>query len=159
MSVGFGFSAGDFIAALNLVGTVIDALRDSGDASLEYRELVRELYTLEQALFRVKRIELDESQVSEQIALQQAASQCHRTIDEFWAKVRKYQPHLGQDSSSPRMKSGWMKVRWALCKKDDLARFKADLQGHTASIEVLLLTVQMYASDLKASYTTYTFLQ
>ena len=60
MSVGFGFSAGDFIAALNLVSTVIDALRDSGDASLEYRELVRQLYTLEQALFRVKRIELDE---------------------------------------------------------------------------------------------------
>ena len=61
MSVGFGFSAGDFIAALNLVSTVINALRDSGDASLEYRELVRELYTLEQALLRVKRIELDES--------------------------------------------------------------------------------------------------
>ncbi len=149
MSVGFGFSAGDFIAALNLVSTVIDALRDSGSAGLEYRELVRELYTLEQALFRVKRIELEESQIVEQIALQQAASQCHRTIDEFWRKVRKYQPHLGQEMSSPRIKSGWMRIKWALCKKDDLARFKADLQGHTSSIEVLLLTVQMYASNPK----------
>ena len=143
MSVAFGFSAGDFIAALNLVSTVVDALRDSGDASLEYRELVRELYTFEQALFRVKRIELDESQNTEKIALRQAASQCHRTIDDFWKKVTKYQPHLGQDSRSPSIKSGWMKIKWALCKREDLVRFKADLQGHTGSIEVLLLTVQM----------------
>jgi hypothetical protein len=40
MSVGFGFSAGDFIAALQLVGTVIDALRDSEDSSAEYRSLI-----------------------------------------------------------------------------------------------------------------------
>ena len=143
MSIGFGFSAGDFIVALNLVSTVIDALRDSGDASLEYRELVRELYTLEQALLRVKRIELDESYSAERIALQQAASQCHRTIDDFWRKIKNYQPHLGQSSSNHSIKSGWMKIRWALCKKEDLAKFKADLQGHTGSIEVLLLTVQM----------------
>jgi len=36
MSVGFGFSAGDVIAALQLVSTVIDALRESGDSFLEY---------------------------------------------------------------------------------------------------------------------------
>ncbi len=54
-----------------------------GMLAMGYRELIRELYTLEQALFRVKRIELGESQATEQIALQQAASQCHRTIDEF----------------------------------------------------------------------------
>jgi hypothetical protein len=43
MSVGFGFSARDFIAAIELVATVMDALRDSGDSSSEYRELVRQL--------------------------------------------------------------------------------------------------------------------
>ena len=50
MSVGFGFSVGDFIAALELVSTVIDALRQSGEASVEYRELLRQLYGLETAL-------------------------------------------------------------------------------------------------------------
>ncbi|KAN0098879.1 hypothetical protein V8E51_014542 [Hyaloscypha variabilis] len=43
MPVSFGFSAGDFIAAIELVATVIDALRESGDASSEYREIVRQL--------------------------------------------------------------------------------------------------------------------
>ena len=40
MSVGFGFSAGDFIAALELVGTVINALREAGGAGAQYRELI-----------------------------------------------------------------------------------------------------------------------
>lgn len=54
MSVGFGFSVGDFIAAIELVGTVIDALRSSGSAATEYRELVGQLLSLETALLQVK---------------------------------------------------------------------------------------------------------
>ena len=147
MSVGFGFSAGDFIAALNLVSNVIDALHETAGANAEYRELVRELLTLETALLRVKRIELEDSQNSERIALQQAASQCQRTIDAFWEKVREYQPHLGQDSSRFSIRNSWMKVKWTICKKEDVARFKADLRGHTSSIELLLVTIQMSFSD------------
>jgi hypothetical protein len=89
MSVGFGFSAGDFIAAIELVGTVIDALRSSGEAGAEYRELVNQLFSLETALLQVKRLEFDESQYAEVVALRQAAGQCRRTIDTFWEKVRR----------------------------------------------------------------------
>ena len=143
MSVGFGFSAGDFIAALELVTTVVNALRESGGSSAEYQALVSQLYTLETALLRVKRLELDESQHAEVVALRQAAAQCQRTIDGFWGKIKKYQPSLRAGGSGSRVKDGWMKVQWAVCKKEDLARFKADLMGHTESIELLLTTVQM----------------
>lgn len=143
MSVGFGFSAGDFIAALNLVGTVIDALRESGRSSSNYRDLIGELYSLESALLRVKRVELDDSQHADAIALRQAASQCQRTIDGFWTETQKYQPHFGQTGSGSKVKDSWMKIQWALCKKKDLAEFQAKLRGHTASIELLLMTVQM----------------
>jgi hypothetical protein len=37
----FGFSAGDFITALELVATVIDALRDSGKAATQYRGVLK----------------------------------------------------------------------------------------------------------------------
>jgi hypothetical protein len=144
MSVGFGFSAGDFIAAIELVATVIDALRDSGDSSSEYRELVRQLYTLETALLQVKRLDIDESQRAEVIALRQAAAQCQRTIDDFWKKIQKYQPCLRAGGSTSKLRDEWVKVKWALCKKDDVTRFKADLMGHTQSVELLLTTVQMY---------------
>lgn len=50
MSVVFGFSAGDFIAAIELVVTVINGLRNSDNSSSGYRELVHQLYTLETGL-------------------------------------------------------------------------------------------------------------
>jgi len=143
MAVPFGFSAGDFIAALKVVRDVIDALRDSGGAGEDYRELIHELYTLETALLEVKRVELDDEQHAQRVALRQAASQCHGTIDEFWKKIQKYQPHLRSEGSNSRVKDGWRKIQWALCRKEDVASFRAKLRGHTGSINVLLMTVQM----------------
>jgi hypothetical protein len=64
MSVGFGFSAGDFIAAVPLVGTVIDALRKQQGLFCQNRSLIRQLHTLKTALLRVKRPELDNSHLS-----------------------------------------------------------------------------------------------
>jgi hypothetical protein len=43
-----------------------------------------------------------------------------------------------------------MKVKWALCKKEDLAMFKAALQGHRSAIELLLMTLQMNKCSLEA---------
>jgi hypothetical protein len=149
MSVGFRFSAGDFIAALQLVSTVIDALRDSGDSSTEYRALLSQLYTLETALLTVKRIEVDDEQCAEVIALRQAACQCQRTIDAFWEKIKKYQPSLRTGGSGSRVRDGWRKIQWALCKKDDLLKFKADLVGHTESIELLLTTLHMGSTHIE----------
>jgi Fungal N-terminal domain of STAND proteins len=146
MPVGFGFSAGDFIAALKLVGTVIDALRDSGESGTAYRELVKELYSLETALIHVKRLDGEEIPQAEIISLRQAAAQCQSTIDDFWRKVQKYQPHLGFNQAVTPAKTAYMKIRWAVCRKDDLARFKASLCGHTEAINILLNAIAMCAS-------------
>ena len=143
MSLGFGLSAGDFIAALNFIKDVVDALRESGSAGAEYRELMGELYSLETALLEVKRLDIDATQHAQLVALQQAASQCQRTIDDFWQKLRKFHSHLRAEGSTSRTKDGWRKVQWALCKKEDLVRIKAQLRGHTGRINVLLMTMQM----------------
>ena len=76
MSVGFGFSVGDFLAALELVSTVIDALRDNGEVANEHRELLRQLYSFETALIHVKRLDSDDYEHAELLALRQAAAQC-----------------------------------------------------------------------------------
>ena len=94
ISVGFGFSVGDFIVAIKLVGTVIDARRSSGSAATEYHELMSQLLGLETALLQGKRLGFVEEQHAKVIALRQAAAQCQRTIDGFWRKVVKYQPSL-----------------------------------------------------------------
>jgi hypothetical protein len=148
MSVGFGFSIGGFIATLQLVTTVIDALQDSGKSSSANRELMSELRTLDFALRQVSHVELDSSQTAHQIALQQAAAQCQRTILGFWNKIKVYQPHLSSSGSTSRIKDGWMKIRWALCNQEDVANFRADLVTHTGSIQLLLITLQMERDSL-----------
>jgi hypothetical protein len=60
--VGFGFSVGDFTSTVSLVATVIDALRESGGSSSEYRALVIQVETIKGALLRVQDLEVDDSQ-------------------------------------------------------------------------------------------------
>lgn len=156
MSVGFGVSAGDFIAAIELVGTIIDSLRRSGSASSEFRELISQLLSLEAALLEVKRLEFEVSQYAEVIALREAAAQCRRTIDAFLETVKKYQLSLGCGVSNSKLKDQWRKIKWAVCRKEDDARFKADSVGHTESIQLLLTTVQMLGMDsLESEYDIY----
>ncbi|KAH8814144.1 hypothetical protein F5882DRAFT_455852 [Hyaloscypha sp. PMI_1271] len=67
----FGFSAGDFITALEIVATVIDALRDTGKAATQYRGVLKQLHSLQTAL------------------VAQAVSQCLGTIADFWKTLQK----------------------------------------------------------------------
>jgi len=147
MSVGFGFSVGDFLAALSLVGDVIDALRESSHASSSFHSLINELYALESALLRVKRLDFEGHNI-EKVALGQAASQCQKTIDAYYKKIQKYQPHLQQDGTDAKIKDAWAKIKWAVCKKDELETFRAEIRGHTSSIEILLLSVRIEATTL-----------
>ncbi|KAL8949775.1 MAG: hypothetical protein Q9222_004154 [Ikaeria aurantiellina] len=149
MSVGFGFSVGDFIDAIQLVGTVIDALSASSKSSAELRELLRQLYSLEKALREVKNLDVDESLYAENLALKQSAAQCQLTITNFLSKTQSYQPHLicNSDASST-IQTKWKKIKWALCKKKDVIQFKSDLLAHTESIHLLLATIQMKSIDI-----------
>jgi hypothetical protein len=61
MSVGFGFSTGDFIAAIELVGTAIDALCLSNHAGSEYGEFISQFLSLETVLIQVKELVFEES--------------------------------------------------------------------------------------------------
>ncbi|KAF7191184.1 Multistep phosphorelay regulator 1 [Pseudocercospora fuligena] len=145
----FGFSVGDFIAALELVGTVVASLRESGGAKSQFRELLQELYTLETALLKVKQLDFEEEQRAEFIALTQAACRCQVTITEFWKRTKKWQKHLGPGGESSTFPAAWMKVRWALFKSEEVARFKADIAAHSQSILVLLAAMQMQRLDLQ----------
>ncbi|OBT73749.1 hypothetical protein VF21_07171 [Pseudogymnoascus sp. 05NY08] len=121
MATALGLIGGDFTAAVELVTTVVNALGENSEARLHTGDL----------------------QHRELVGLRQAAAQCQQTIDSFWQKIQKYQPHLQSNGSGLRLKDEWMKIKWATCKKDDVAKFKAALIGHTESIHMLLATVQI----------------
>ncbi len=48
-----------------------------------------------------------------------------------------------------------MKVRWALCEKDDLEEFRNQLFGYTLAIESLLNVVQTFESLISGSWEVY----
>lgn len=144
MAVPFGFSAGDFIAAITLVKDLVKALHDSNGSSREYRELIHELHGLETGLLEVKALDLEVEQRAKRVALRQAATQCQASIDEFLKGLAQYQPHLRTGGSTRSWKDALRKIQWHLCKKDDLVKFRAEISFHTQTIQMLMLSVQVY---------------
>ena len=139
----FGFSVGDFISGINIVRDLIKALEDSTGSSSEYRNLITELYSLERALIEVRHLTLDESQHAQSVALKQAAAQCQDTIDAFLQKIQKFQPPLRTGGSGSKWRDRLRKIEWVLYKKEDIQNFRAQVKGHTTSIDILLLTLQL----------------
>ena len=139
MSVGFGFSVSDFVAAVQLVGTVVDALSANSTDSSELHELYQQLRDLETTLRNIDQLDIDNSLHAEVIALKQSAAQCQSTIHNFLRETEPYQAHLllpngGQSS----LQSKWKKVKWALCKKKHVVQFRTNLLVHTQSIQLTL---------------------
>lgn len=144
MPVPFGFSAGDIVQAIQLVGTVIDSLVASSKSSPELRELLHQLYSLETAFQHAKRLEFDESLHAEAAALKQSAAQCQRTISGFLARTQAYQPQvLGTSGTGDTIQAKCRRLKWALCQKKKVAQFKTDLLVHMGSIHILLGTLHI----------------
>ncbi|KAL8886043.1 MAG: hypothetical protein Q9215_006198 [Flavoplaca cf. flavocitrina] len=149
MSVGFGFSVTDFIGAIKLVGTVIDALSASNTNSSELQELYQQLRNLETTLRNIEHLEADDSLHAEVIALKQSAAQCQPTITKFLRRTQPYEAHLLCTNGGTRnLHSEWNKVKWALCKKKHVIQFKIDLSIHVQYIQLPLTMIQMRQLEL-----------
>ncbi|KAN0089507.1 hypothetical protein V8E51_019767 [Hyaloscypha variabilis] len=146
MSAGFGFSVGDFIAGIQLVRDVITSLQASSGSSSAYKALIMELFSLERALLEVKALKRFNHTPDQVDALKCAASQCQLTIDRFMTKVQKYQPSLNAQGSGSKRRDSLRKVQWALCKKEDVASFKAEISGHAIAINLPIATAQFNAT-------------
>ena len=138
----FGISAGDFVAGLSLIKSLIDALNGTFGAKSEYQGLITELYCLERALVAIVEIEVQENS-SEYDATQQAVRGCRECIDRFLLRIASYQSLTAGSSS---IKDHLRKIRWAQCRKEDLHKFKEDLNVYVAAINVLLHTLQLSGS-------------
>ena len=145
----FGFSVGDFVAGLALLKSLIDALDGSFGAKAEYRGLIAQLCCLERALVAIKEIEVQEAS-REYDATQQAVRGCRECIDKFILRTASYQSLTAGKSS---IRDQVRKITWAQCRKEDLHKFKEDLNIYVSAINVLLSTLQLSYSK-QASLTT-----
>ena len=147
--VGFGISVGDFIAGIKLIGTIVDALKQSGKSTTSFQHLIEELNALDTALQNVLGLQLSDELRLKRDALGEAVKKCLAAIEAFDVKLQPYRRHLHAQNTTWRLKESWSKIRWAVSEKEDVALFRAEIRGHTSSLTILLLTVQLEAFRLE----------
>lgn len=147
MSAPFGFSVGDILAGLKLIKKSVEALQDTKGSAADYQALIYDINSLEDRLAAVNDLRLDQRfgpKSKQNLAVQEAISRCWNCVDAFLSAIAKYQPWLqGNTPAGFGWKANLKKIQWALCKKDDVNRFRAQLERHSASISMLLVTLQV----------------
>lgn len=141
MSVGFGFSVGDLVTTLKLIKDSIEAVKDTKGAVSDYAQLLAEINCLRDGFEAIEDLDLVHTGSDKQrTAINGAIGACQKCVDDFLTSISKYQPHLHSNASG--LTSNYRKIKWALCRKDDVATFRAQLGRHTSSINMLLITFQ-----------------
>lgn len=141
MATGFGFSVGDLFLGLKLIKDSIGAVNDSKGAAADYKALVTDITTLQDGLEAIEELQADQLFSPKQVsALRRAVCACQESIQDFLISISKYQPHLSTKASS--VQSNFRKIKWTLCRKDDVSQFRVQLGRHASAITMLLVTFQ-----------------
>ncbi|KAL9609799.1 MAG: hypothetical protein Q9167_005453 [Letrouitia subvulpina] len=142
MSINFGFSIGDVIAIVSVIKTSIRAFNETKGSSATFQNLIQELQNLEDSLEAVEAVQSESPTGRQADAIQRAIKRCHRCTDAFVRDIAKYQPWLTPKSTGIRATVG--KIKWALCKNDDILRFRDQIMHHQSALQTLLLVQANY---------------
>ena len=143
--VPFGFSAGDFAIAIGLIVRISKALRDSGGASAECRDILQDLQTLQQLLGLLETLRPADGSVSHINAVRGMALACRVPLLEFAKKLeRSYGLALGAGSSKGMFTRGVKKVQWAVLVEEEVAKFRGVIAAKVHNISLLLGAFNWY---------------
>jgi hypothetical protein len=146
MPITFG-SVGDIISISLIVKDLVKALDDSRGSAAEYQDVIRELWSLDRVLLEVEQLSRNSDQTIELYALwvtaKRATDECRRSIETFLEKIKKYEKSLGGRASGHTIRGVPMKIRWRLTQSDELEKFKAAINAHCSSLNMLLITVNV----------------
>jgi hypothetical protein len=148
MAVPFGFSAGDFMAAIHLVHKVNTALRETDGAGSQYNQTISQLQGLEGLLQNVQRVysaDVDPQQLDK---LQFLGHECYIPLNKFFSKIKVLEPSLGNlgsrnDRIIDRTKRAARKVHWALQIKKELSELIAAMGFRINAINMQLLLIDL----------------
>jgi hypothetical protein len=136
----FGFSAGDFLAAISLVNEIVTCLKTSGGSASEYQELMLELDGLRLALTRIEHLKGSAEQTPAINSIKVAALNCKFVLDSFLMKLKKYDKSLEHGKTQGWAIDSAKKVKWELAMKTDVQELRTYLMMHTSSLNMRLST-------------------
>lgn len=150
MAVPFGFSFGDFVSGLHLLKNIIGAIQETNGARADYRALFTEIDSLQAALTTIEKLEISSLSARDYQAIDGAVLECRRCLDGFLRRISKYKALLHDGARASGFKPRLRQIQWALSEKENVARFRTQLERHSSAINMLLLTCQMYDTPLCA---------
>ena len=137
----FGVSVSDFIAGIKLFKDAIGALSDTRGARADYAELSRSLVSLERSLQALDNVGLDTVQHVQ--ALKETVDACKLCLASFLTDIAKFRQLNVQHVSKARLMARFRQVQWSLCKKEDVRKFRSDVDTHIGALNMLLITFQV----------------
>lgn len=148
MLVTFG-SVGDIISLSLLIKNLVKSIDNSRGSSAEYQAVIRELWSLDHSLLEVEVLIRSSEQTARLIALnatiKQCAEQCRNCITKFKEQVvNKFGKSLQPGGSGSFIKDAASKIRWQVSEKDDIAKFRSEINAHCFSINMILTTTGMF---------------
>lgn len=140
-------SVGDIISISLIVKDLVKALDDCRGSASEYQALIRELWVLDRVLLEVELLTKMYEQTAELNALcvtaKNVADSCRRCIEIFQENIKKYDDSLGSAGTGKKIQDVSMKIRWRIAHSDDLERFRAEVNAHSSSLNMLLVTASV----------------
>jgi hypothetical protein len=69
--------------------------------------------------------------------------QCRLSISAFLDNIKSYNRSLGVGGSGSRLRDAAKKIQWTLTQKDDLVRFRTEINGYATVINMLSITASV----------------
>lgn len=142
LAMSFGWSAGDIVAATNLVNRIIKSVGNIGGAREHFQELETELLSLSRALHEISVLTSEPGQIPEIVALKFVACLCEDILKRFYEKIKPFDATLqiGAGSGMRKGKAVPKMVRWELLVKKDIPELRSYLVAHVGSLTLRLNT-------------------
>lgn len=126
---GFGYSAGDFIATIELIVKVIAAFKDGAGASDEYQQVLQELQTIMQLLQHISSIQSTERNFAYVNAIKGVALNLQAPLRKFLDNICKRYGSLGGSQKKgcgvgAGLALAGRKVQWAVVMEKDIGKLR-----------------------------------
>jgi hypothetical protein len=137
MTPAFGFSAGDFIAAAELTAKVIKALKETGGATSEFQNVLKELGSLHAILQHLQTLPVTESNLTYVNAVRALAQDCQKPLEDFLKQIEKCSL-LASGQGHKRVVSNLRKAQWAVFQSEEVPKLRAVVAAKIIQIQILL---------------------
>ena len=136
----FGVSVSDFISGIKVLKDAVEAFSDTRGARADYAELFRSLDSLDKTFNAISHF----NTAAHYEAIAPVFEGCKTCVTNFLVDVAKFKS-LGNRKAEKQTLADWFRqIQWALCKKEDVRKFREQLETHLSALEMLLLTFQVY---------------